>query len=294
MKIVVQEDPSVDAVADFLGIDHDELAGRDEFQPPSGRWLAFDGQVPVGLATAFVRADDRLFVNHRVKVDASFEPLLHAALQRATQPLHLTVRHDEQQRLDVAERAGFTRDLEASRYDVPFGPALRHGAGYRSSRLEIMTADQVDPDQLFALDTELRQDIPGNDGWRGNRVWFDDEMASNEFDPTAYLVARDPQTGHLVGLCRFWNNQPQPSLGMLGVRRGYRTGLPALSLLYEAMQAASRWGSDTFEAHTARPSLQRRLQAIGARTTGGFTRLRHPSQVDEALDDLGFGRERGG
>ncbi len=274
MNITVQEDPSLDVVAEFLGIDQEEMVLRDQFQEPSGRWLAFDGQTPVGLATAVVRPDDRLFVNHRINVEATFEPLLHAALQHATQPLHLTVHHDEHQRIDIAERAGFIRDLDAHTYAVPFQPALQRTSGYGSSRIDIVPADQVPSDLLFALDTELRQDIPGNDGWRGNRVWFDDEMASAEFDPAAYLVARDRQSGQLVGLCRFWNNQPTPSLGMIGVRVGYRTGRPALHLLHEAMLAASRWGSDSFETHTARPSLQRHLQAIGARTTGGFTRLR--------------------
>lgn len=127
-------------------------------------------------------------------------------------------------------------------FDVPFAPLVRCTACHRSSRLELVPADEVSPDLLFALDTELRQDVPGNDGWRGNRLWFDDELASDEFDPAAYLVTRARDSGDLIGLCRLWNNPTGPALGLLGVRRGHRTGGPALTLVHRAAMAASQWG----------------------------------------------------
>jgi hypothetical protein len=148
--------------------------------------------------------------------------------------------------------------------------------GQRSGQTETIRADQVPPDDLFALDTDLRRDVPGNDGWQGNRTWFDDEMTSAEFDPAAYLVARDKDSGELAGLARFWRTEDGPTLGMIGVRPRYRSGRVALGLLHDTMLTASTWGSETFSTHTARSSLQRRLRAIGATEAGGLTRLRLP------------------
>lgn len=139
-------------------------------------------------------------------------------------------------------------------------------------RFEIARADEVDADALFALDTELRGDTPGNDGWRGNRDWFDDELNSAEFDPSGYHVATDQHAGNLVGLCRMWRNPNGPTLGLLGVRRDRRNGFTALSLLRETLTSSSEWGWPTFETHTARPQLRRRLDRVGADQTGAYHR----------------------
>lgn len=63
--IEVHPNPSTDSVAGFLGIETDELGERDRFQQPIYRWLALEERVPVGLAPAFVRPDNRLFLSHR-------------------------------------------------------------------------------------------------------------------------------------------------------------------------------------------------------------------------------------
>lgn len=186
------------------------------------------------------------------------------------------MRDNQHDRLLVAIRAGFVVDLRAVAFDVPFQPTLQLTTARRSERIETLRADQVALDDLFALDTDLRQDVPGNDGWQGNRTWFDDEMTSAEFDPAAYLIARDKHSGELVGLARFWRNEDGPTLGMIGVRPSHRTGCVALGLLHDTLLAASTWGFATFSTHTARTSLQRRLQIIGATEAGGFTRLLLP------------------
>ena len=274
MAIEVRADPRPDEVATFLDIGLDELAERDRFQRPMGRWLAVDGQTSIGLATAVVRPDDRLFVTHRLGSEAAFDPLLVAAMGDLESPVHLSVPADQSHRLRSAMASGFTVEWTARTFDVPFRSALQATAGHPSTRIEMVQADRVSSDELFELDTALRQDMPGSDGWRGNRTWFDDELASPAFDPTAYLVARDRSDGQLVGLCRFWKNADGAALGLIGVRPSHRTGRPALALLHESLTAASRWGFDTFSTHTARASLQRRLQAIGATQTGGFSQLR--------------------
>lgn len=279
MDPTLERDPADDQVAAFLDVTVGELAERNRIQPPLGRWLAIDRSGPIGLATAVVRADDRLFVTHRVTEESSYGPLLAAAVDDliTTHPsIHVTVTTDQSDRRRTAERLGFTVELRGSAFAIPFASALAATtiAAARSDRIEVVPADRVDPDALFRLDTALRQDVPGNDGWRGNRLWFDDELASDEFEPAAYPVARDRSTGQLVGLCRIWRNPSGPSLGLVGVLPPYRTGRPALVLLHTALTAAGRWGWSTFEAHTARGALQRRATALGAEPTGGFVRLR--------------------
>ena len=276
MTIAVQPSPRTGPVAAFLGIGTDELAERDRFQQPISRWLALKGREPVGLATAFIRPDNRLFLTHRLSSETAFAPLLDTAIRDMLRPIYLSVRDDQPNRLQSAMHAGFVPDLHAVAFDVPFQPAFQLTTGRRSERTETLRADQVPPDDLFALDTELRQDVPGNDGWQGNRTWFDEEMTSAVSDPAAYLIARDRESGELAGLARFWRNEDGPTLGMVGVRPRYRTGRVALGLLHDTMLAASTWGSETSSTHTARSSLQRRLQAIGATEAGGFTRLLLP------------------
>ena len=274
MDIEVRPSPSADDVAAFLEIARDELAARDRFLQPIQRWLASEAQATVGLATAFVRPDQRLFVTHQLRSETAFGPLLDAAIEHLKQPVHLSIRHDHVHRLRTATQLGFMTELRTLAFDVPFQRALEWTADRQSSRIETVRAGDVSPDQLFALDTELRQGVPGTDGWQGNRAWFDDELESPEFDPTGYRVARDRTSGELVGLCRFWRNRQGSTLGMIGVRPRYRIGRPALTLLHETMLGASKWGYDTFSTSTARASLQRRLQAIGASQNGGVTQLR--------------------
>jgi len=71
----------------------------------------------------------------------------------------------------------------------------------------ITAADQVDATALCSLDTALRQDVPGTDGWVGDQDWFDSELTSDAFDPSGYLVAQHQATEELVGLIRFWRTR---------------------------------------------------------------------------------------
>lgn len=277
------DDPVV--VAPLLDLDGAELTKRNRANPPVGRWIArsrapdHETQGPaVGVVTATVRPDDRLFLVHRLADEASFGPLLGAAVDDLARlrpgAVHLTVDRQATDRIGSARSMGFEVDLEGASYEVPFAGALAAMPDRVSNGIDVVSADRVDPDALYALDLKLRNDVPGNDGWRGNRAWFDDEMTGPEFDPAAYPVAVDGSTGQPVGLCRFWRNADGPALGMLGVEPGHRNGLAAVTLLRTGMSAAARWGHATFTTHTARPALRRRMTAIGATETGGFVRLR--------------------
>lgn len=277
--VTVGDAPDRDAVVRLYGITAADLDERDTIDPPAGRWLACDQDgAAVGMATAAVRPDDRLVVVHRL-VDgldgkAAFAPLLDAAVRDLGRTMHVVVDRTAVDRLLASRALGFAADSESTSFDVPFAPALAWAErARRHTRFDLVPADRVDPDGLFELDTVLRQDVPGCDGWRGNRAWFDDELSSAEFDPAAYLVAQDPDTRAVVGLIRFWRNERGPALGLLGVRRRHRSGRVAVALLTEGLRAASCWGSKTFTTHTARPALQRHLRRVDATETGGFVRL---------------------
>ena len=127
-------------------------------------------------------------------------------------------------------------------------------------------ANAVDPDELFILDGELRRLTPGTDGWRGDRGWFDEELAeSPPFDPDGYLAATGP-AGDLAGLVRIWRNPDEPSLGLIGVLPEHRHTTIAAALLRTALTAASGWGSETFVAATspANPVIYPRMERLGA------------------------------
>ena len=162
-------------------------------------------------------------------------------------------------------------DLTSVTYSVPFATALarlpkRHAAG----QFGIARADQVDRDALFTLDTELRGDTPGNDGWEGNRAWFDSELESAEFDPTGYLVAIDHHSGHLIGLCRMWRNQTGPTLGLLGIRRDRRNGFTAAAVARDPYRVEGLGLADVRDPHGPRAA------ATPPRPDGGAADRRLP------------------
>ncbi|MEM9745245.1 MAG: hypothetical protein AAF945_01025 [Actinomycetota bacterium] len=255
----------------------DRETGRGVDDDHVGTWIASDdGDRTIATATATRRADDRIFVRFEgdeADVDGWFERLLRSAMEEIDEPICVTVRRDEEHRHQVTRRLGLRAELTSVKYDVAFETALRSlDRLATSTRWRIVSADEVDRDDLFHLDAELRGDTPGNDGWAGARNRFDDEMAAPEYDPTGYHVAVDPSTGRLVGLCRMWRNLDRPSLGLLGVVVEHRNGRLAWELLRTTLAGAADWGWLNFDFHTARPGLQRHAGRLGATVSGGFTR----------------------
>jgi GNAT superfamily N-acetyltransferase len=137
----------------------------------------------------------------------------------------------------------------------------------------------VDEERLFVLDTTVRQDVPGTDGWRGDREWFREELAeAPPFDPTGYVVAVDDRTGGYVGLCRMWRNREGPRLGLIGVLRRYRATTIASALLRQTLIGAAGWGWETFttEASVSNRHTHPRLVRIAAERTGRSLQMIHP------------------
>ena len=89
--------------------------------------------------------------------------------------------------------------------------------------VDFAQADEVDEATLRLLDDELRQDVPGTNGWQWPEAGFrEGTYEAAEFDPTTYLVAVDSTTGEYIGIVRVWMKEPTPRLGFIGVHRRYR------------------------------------------------------------------------
>ena len=246
----------------------DAMRRLDEWYGGSERWVARrDGDV-VAVLTAHRRPDDRIFVRLD-GFDDTWSALCEAASGRTGSPLFSTP-SDERVRASLV-RCGFAVASVSDVFEVTFAALaqrVRHAAP--PDGIDIISADDADRDALFALDIELRNDVPGTDGWRGNRVWFDDELAERPpYDPDGYVVGRDRTTGSLVGLARFWRNASGPRLGLIGVIRRWRRTRLAAALLHRASEAARTWGSDTFTTETSRSNraVHPHLRGLGASPT---------------------------
>jgi RimJ/RimL family protein N-acetyltransferase len=208
---------------------------------------------------AFVRPDGRQFV---------WDPDL-KSLAEVASDVYCTV---EASAIDSYLPLGFDVHRREATYLVPIRSALAavsHGIVFAD-------ADEVEETTLRLLDNELRQDVPGTNGWRWNEADFREETyEAPDFDPKTYLVARDGETGEYVGIVRVWMKQPIPRLGFIGVRRGYRRRGIARALLAEVFARLDERGIDEVsteidETNTASRAL---LEGHGARRTGTSVEL---------------------
>ena len=208
---------------------------------------------------SYVRSDGRHFVR-----DPDRE-----SLAEATTDVYCTAETSE---VDSYLALGFDAHRREGTYVVPI----------RSARVEapqgvvFAHADEVDETALRLLDNELRQDVPGTDGWQWDEADFRDETyEAAEFDATTYLVALDRETGDHVGIVRVWMTQPIPRLGFIGVRRRYRRRGIARALLAEVFARLDELGiyevsTEIDETNTASRAL---LEGLGARRTGTSVEL---------------------
>ena len=188
--------------------------------------------------------------------------------------LFATVDESDDKQLRALEALGFSRkrrelDLVLPT-NVPRVPA--------PSGVEAVRADEVDEETLRLLDDELRQDVPGTDGWRWTADDFHEEtFLSPHFDPAVYLVATCK--GEQVGICRVWLRPRQPRLGFIGVRRSLgRRGI-ARWLIGEAFAEPHARGVDEVGADVDETNVasRRLLEGLGGRVVGASLELRRPS-----------------
>jgi hypothetical protein len=111
--------------------------------------------------------------------------------------LFATVDESNTERRAALELLGF----EAHRRELVLVLPARVERVVSPAGLRARRADEVREIELRLLDDELRQDVPGTDGWRWlPRDFREETYESPQFDPAAYLVAEKER--ELVGICR--------------------------------------------------------------------------------------------
>lgn len=213
-------------------------------------------------ARTFLRPDGRRFLLDRP--DAALPP----------GELYAEIDESDDEQLRALATLGFVRHRKELHLvlsaQVPRVP--------RPSGVEAVRADAVDEEALRLLDDELRQDVPGTEGWRWDAAGFHEATyLSPQFDPAVYLVAL--AAGAPVGICRVWVRTGQiPRLGFVGVRRSLRRRSLARWLIGETFAVLDARGerevaTEVDETNVASRAL---LEGLGGRVVGAALELRRP------------------
>jgi hypothetical protein len=139
---------------------------------PDG-WTAHRYQVAVGKAAALVRPDDRCFVVFGGCRADAYEPLVRAIAQHVGRDLYTEIGEADREVRDRLLALGFVANRREHTYTIPTDPAVTGLTNVTAPvGFEIVTADRVTEDRLRELDNELKQDVPGADGWKWDRQGF--------------------------------------------------------------------------------------------------------------------------
>lgn len=259
-------------VAPVYGTTVDELRARDERQSQVlQRWIAVEDDVVIGALVTWLRPDNRMFLMFRVTDPRVYGPLTDAAGVALGRSVTTMCDDAETEHLAALQDAGFRIEMSGDRFAIPFDVLLpRLDRAWVPKRYVIRSVADVDEDRAFRLDNKVRNLVPGTDGWYGDREWFGKELRSDEFDPTAYLIAIEEATETYAGLLRVWRNPDGPRLGLVAVLPEHRVRPLAGALLKRGLNAASTWGFDNLVTETSPdnpdtyPGLMRmRLQPVG-------------------------------
>jgi GNAT superfamily N-acetyltransferase len=229
-----------------------------------------------GTVRAWLRPDQRCSVFFESARPDAYLPLAAAVAGEVGRDLYATVDEGDAAELAACAGAGFTVIRRESYYRIPVRPPARGPeVSALPAGLTVLSASAADEDRLRKLDDELRQDVPGSDGWRWDAEGFRRETFSPEFDPATYLVAVDEATGEYAALVRVWSNPAAPRLGLVAVRDGYRRRGLARALLGRAFGVLSERGlaEVTAEIDDANVASRTLLGSLGARRTGGCAEL---------------------
>jgi len=267
MRVERFHDQYMQAAAAY-GTTVEELRERDRNKAsPPRRWLALAGNRAAGAVMVATRLDRRTFLSFVCPDPAAYTPLARAVAADVGGRLYTAADAADTEALAALRSAGFVEEYEFERFRVPFAAALAAVARTPlPSGFSVHAADDVDERRLFTLDVTVRQDVPGTEGWRGDRAMFHAELAeAPPFDHSAYLVAVDNENGEYAGLARIWRNASGPRFGLVGVARQYRSTLIGPALIRLALEGAAGWGHETFatEASTANPVTHRRMKRLG-------------------------------
>jgi GNAT superfamily N-acetyltransferase len=242
-------------------------------------WRALDGHTVAGEVRVWRRPDGR----HALFFDAwrfdAYRPLADAVAGDLRADLYATLDDSEFDALDACARAGFTEHRRESYYKIPADPAVTGlGGAALPHGVSVISVGEADIDRLRLLDDDLRQDVPGTDGWRWDPEGFREETYRRGFDPETYLIAVAPD-GQYAGLVRVWNNRV-PRLGLVAIRAPYRrSGIArallgqALGVVHERGAALRETGYVVAEADDDNEPSVTLLSSLGARRTGGSVEL---------------------
>lgn len=188
--------------------------------------------------------------------------------------LYAVVDEADDERRRGLERLGFVvhrRELELL---LPAGV----GRVPRPEGFACVRADEVAEERLRRLDDELRQDVPGTDGWRWEPEDFREETyESPHFDPAVYLVALAADGVH-AGICRIWNRPERPRLGFIGVLPAHRRRGVARWLIGEAFAVLASRGHEEIWTEVDETNVASRglLEGLRGRRVGASLELRRP------------------
>lgn len=262
----------VEEAARAYGLSTSQLIQRDaRLTEPPQRWLAYEGGEMVGLATASLRPDGRMFLSFGCPNLGAFRALSIEIARRLSRPLYVSVHGDDTRMIAGLLHGGYSAEVVAEKFDVGFDPVLRLvGRTVPPSRFSVVPASSADVESLSDLDNELRQLVPGSEGWHADSDWVRAELEeSPPFDPASYLVGVAPD-GSYAGLARIWRNPEGPRFGLVAVKPAYRMTRLGPALIAGVLRAASKWGFDTFTTETSigNRHIHPRLHRLGARSTG--------------------------
>ena len=263
-----------DQEAGLVGGAADEIRAADAAEPLV-RWIVCESETVVGVASGRHRPDGRIFVRfHTTQPRGLVQLADFAAAEVGT--IH-AIAHSETAKTEL-EGAGFAVEVTDDEFAISFDAALRRlGPRRRPRHLVLRPPHELEEQRLVALDTSLRQDVPGTAGWVTTAEAWRDEIDSPEYDPGGYLIAFDTRLDVYAGLIRFWRNPDGPRLGLLAVTRPYRGSLLAAALLRAGLTGAGEWGSPTFQTSTS-PDNRGTYQALvrlGATPTSRRYQMRY-------------------
>ncbi|MGH3171768.1 MAG: GNAT family N-acetyltransferase [Trebonia sp.] len=239
-------------------------------------WRALDGTTVAGEVRVWRRPDGRkqLFFD-TWRADA-YLPLTRAVARDLGQDLYTMLDDAEFDAFDACVNAGFAVRRRESHYRIPTDPALTGlDRAALPDGMAVLSARDADIGRLMLLDDDLRQDVPGSEGWHWEPQDFRDETFGRAFDPETYLIAVAPGGADYAGLTRVWINRAGPRLGLIAVRVPYRRRGLARALLRQVFQVLHDRGQRnvTAEADDENEASVTLLTSLGARRTGGSVEL---------------------
>lgn len=193
-------------------------------------WEAVADGRTAGRAVVWVRPDRRTFLH--IADDATREgriALVRAVPVAVDVELHTWVRESATKLRDALEEQGFAEHRREHHLTIDPVVAHRWLRQHPGPELHLVGVDELGLDRLRVLDEELREDVPGCDGWRWTADAFRAETRSAGHDGRLYRIAMEDDEP--IGLVRVWVDQDAPRIGLVGVRRPHRGRGVARSLL---------------------------------------------------------------